>query len=314
MASIGLRLVDVPVADRDDPRARVYIVDHLAPGAIIHRRIEISNSSPSRLHVALYSAATTIAPGSFIGASGHTRNELSTWTSVSPSASEVPANGHVTATVTVAIPRDAAPGERYGVVWAEARSTPVDGGTGITQINRVGMRLYLSVGQGGTPPSNFAIESLTAERSPNGRPMVLAAVHNTGGRALDLSGTLQLSNVPGRLHAGPFPATLGVTLAIGATEPVTIPLDMRLPAGPWDAHIALHSGLVERTARASITFPNSGASAPVRATSHGSGTPLLATAGLVALPLTAIAALLDIFRRRRRRLSTVGAFMPRAWT
>ena len=41
---IGLRLVDAPATARDDPRAQVYIVDHLAPGTVIHRRIEVSNT------------------------------------------------------------------------------------------------------------------------------------------------------------------------------------------------------------------------------------------------------------------------------
>ncbi len=40
---LGIRLVDVPVATADDPRALVYIIDHVAPGALIERRIEVSN-------------------------------------------------------------------------------------------------------------------------------------------------------------------------------------------------------------------------------------------------------------------------------
>jgi len=51
---------------------------------------------------------------------------------------------------------------------------------------------------------------------------VRASVHNTGGRALDMNGTLQLLAGPGGLSAGPFPATLGTTPAIGDTEPVSI--------------------------------------------------------------------------------------------
>jgi len=50
--SIGIRLVDAPVTARDDPRARVYIVDHLNPGAVIHRRVEVSNTTASTAHVA----------------------------------------------------------------------------------------------------------------------------------------------------------------------------------------------------------------------------------------------------------------------
>ena len=80
-------------------------------------------------------------------------------------------------------------------------------------------------------------------------------VHSTGGRALDMNGTLQLLAGPGGLSAGPFLAILGSTLAVGDTEPVTIALDKQVPAGPWEASIALRSGLVDRSARATLTFP-----------------------------------------------------------
>jgi len=115
--SIGIRLVDAPVTARDDPRARVYIVDHLNPGAVIHRRVEVSNTTASTAHVALYPAAASITKGSFVGASAHTPNDLTTWTSVTPGEADVPAGGTVMSTVTVTVPKDAAPGEQYGVIW-----------------------------------------------------------------------------------------------------------------------------------------------------------------------------------------------------
>jgi hypothetical protein len=253
-SGIGLRLLDVPSTASLDPRARIYIVDHLAPGTVIHRRIEIANTTASGARVALYPAAASLGKGSFLGTAGHARNELSTWTRVSPGTSDVAAGKRMKAVVTIAVPSDAAPGERYGVVWAEVRSTPAAGG-GITQVNRVGIRMYLSVGPGGPPAADFAITAVTATRSRDGQPTVIATVHNTGGRAVDMSGTLRLGAGPGGLKAGPFPAQLGTTLAIGDTEPVTIPLDKRLPAGPWKARVDLHSGLVKRHAQTIITFP-----------------------------------------------------------
>jgi hypothetical protein len=303
--SIGLRLIDEPVTAGDDPRARVYIVDHLAPGAVIHRRIEVSNTTASTVHTVLYPAAASIAKGSFLGAPGHTPNDLSTWTSVAPGTSDIRAGGRATATVTIAVPRDAAPGEQYGVVWAEARSTPAAGG-GVTQVSRVGVRLYLSIGPGGSPAANFTIDSLTAKRSPDGQPIVLATVHNTGGRALDMSGTLQLSDGPGGLSAGPFPATLGITLAIGDTEPVTIALDKQIPDGPWNARITLHSGLLERSARVTITFPATGTSPAVHTTAsrRGSGWVIPAIAGVVVL-LLATAAALVMHKNGRRPTTTL---------
>ena len=299
--SIGLRLVDAPEAAATDPRARLYIIDHLAPGTVIHRRIEVSNTGSSPAHVVLYPAGATIAKGSFVGATGHTRNELSTWTSVSPRAADVPAGGQVTAKVTISVPKNAAPEEQYGVVWAEARSTPKSPG-GLIEVSRVGIRVYLSVGPGGPPAADFAIEALTAQRSPDGRPTILATVRNTGGRALDMSGTLELLSGPGGLSAGPFPAILGTTLAIGATEPVTIVLDKRLPAGPWDAQITLRSGLLERKAQATITFPKAGAAPPAQ-TSTRPGWIYLVLIGL--LVLLVLVALKVIRGRRGRRRQIV---------
>jgi hypothetical protein len=122
--------------------------------------------------------------------------------------------------------------------------------------------------------------------------MVTATVHNTGGRALDMNGELRLRHGPGGLTAGPYPADLGVSLAIGGTETVRILLDRRLPAGPWHAQVNLRSGLVSRNARATITFP------AARASSAGPRLLIIGLLGLLGL-LPAITALL-VARRRRR--------------
>jgi hypothetical protein len=294
--SLGVRLLDAPVSAVDDPRAKLYVVDHLNPGAVIHRRIEVSNSSAATAHVSLYAAAASIANGSFLGAAGHSANDLSTWTAVDPGVSDIPAAGRATATVTVAVPTDASPGEQYGVVWAEVRAAPGAAG-GVTQVSRVGIRLYLSIGPGGPPAANFTIGSLTARRSADGAPMVLAAVHNTGGRALDMSGNLQLLQGPGGLSAGPFAADLGTTLAIADTETVTIVLGKAVPLGPWDAQVVLRSGLLERRARARITFPSATA---VVSDSDQPG--WLYPAGAGVLVLLGIAGRFIVIRRRRPKV------------
>jgi hypothetical protein len=290
--SLGLRLLDVPATAQLDPRARLYIVDHLAPGSTITRRVQVSNATGSTLHVRLYAAAASIAHGVFVGAAGHQRNEVSTWTTMRPAAATIAAGGRRTAHVTIGVPSDAAPGERYGVVWAETRTGP-SAGSGIAQVSRVGIRIYLSVGPGGSPAANFAIEALTATRDSSGRPGVVARVHNTGARALDMNGTLALTKGPGGLRAGPFPARLGVTLAIGDTEPVSITLDKRLPKGPWNARVELNSGLLSRTAHATLTFP-------------GTTEPSLGSASVPWIPLAGVALTLAlagaVVRQRGRRV------------
>jgi LPXTG-motif cell wall-anchored protein len=99
---------------------------------------------------------------------------------------------------------------------------------------------------------------------------------------------MQLSAGPGGLSAGPFGANLGTTLAIGATEPITIMLDKQIPDGPWHALVTLRSGLLERSARATITFPPTGTSR----------SPYPVVAGLVIFLLLGIVA--ARLRRRRR--------------
>ncbi|MDZ7674108.1 MAG: hypothetical protein U5K30_03440 [Acidimicrobiales bacterium] len=297
---IGLRLLDAPTEAADDARARLYIVDHLAPGTHIERRIEVSNATDSAETVALYAAGASIDDGTFVGTSGKTANELSSWTTVTPARSDIPAGETLIATVDIDVAIDAAPGERYGVVWAEVRSDQRDDRRGVVQVSRVGIRLYVSVGPGGAPAPDFTIASLIAKRSSQGQPAVSAVVHNTGGRALDMSGTLQLSDGPGALSAGPFPAELGRTLAIGDTQTVTVTLDAAVPDGPWDAHLKLRSGRIEREAEATITFPRPGGlAAPVAIAEpdNRSWLGLVAAVGLVLLVLVALAVV--VIRRRR---------------
>ncbi|MGQ0483060.1 MAG: hypothetical protein ACT4O0_18790 [Pseudonocardia sp.] len=290
---IGLRLMDVPTAAAEDPRARLYIVDHLAPGTVINRRVEVSNTTKAPVRVSMYSAAADIKDGSFTGAAGRTPNELSTWTTLSQGTVNLAPGAKAPNTVTIAVPADAAPGEQYAVVWAEIGSS----GEGVNLVNRVGLRLYVSVGEGNAPAASFDIESVTATRDAEGHPVVTAEVRNDGGRALDMSGTLTLSDGPGSMSAGPFPARLGSTLAPGQSTAVTIPLDRQLPAGPWTAALALLSGQLEKSARASIEFPSGpGSSFTTRLREH----PEIWFALLVLLVLTITAGY--ILRRRRIRI------------
>jgi hypothetical protein len=292
VGGIGIRLIGVPAGS--GAQAQNYIVDHVAPGALIHRGIEVSNTTASSVHIVLYASSAFISKGAFLGAAGHIPNPLSTWTSVSPGSSGVPAGGLLTAAVTIAVPTDAAPGEQYGVVWAETRSSPIAGGN-VVQVSRVGIRIYLAVGAGGLPRANFTIDSLIATRSPDNRPTILTTVHNTGGWALDLSGTLRLTAGPGGVSIGPLPVTIGSTLAIGQTEPVTIALDKRLPVGPWDARITVHNGPLERSAGATITFPDAPRPRGLYPTVAGIGVLLLLGASILLVVL-----------RRRHRSTTRG--------
>jgi hypothetical protein len=250
---LGVRLLDAPSSLAKDPRAHEYIIDNLAPGGSITRHIEVSNGTTESLPITTYADSATIAAGGFRVADGHTVNDLVSWTITDPTSFTLAPGAAKVVTVHIAVPADAAGGERYGVVLAEARPSAAAGR--IALVTRVGIRIYLSVAAGGPPASNFSIEQLQAERDAAGNPVVQASVDNTGGRALDMTGTLRLDHGPGGLSAGPFPVRLGTTLAPGQREPVTVVLDKALPAGPWHARVELQSDLLRRAAEATITFP-----------------------------------------------------------
>ena len=299
-AGLGIRLVDIPTATADDPRTRTYITDHLKPGTVIERRVEVTNDTPDPMQVSMYAAAADISGGDFIGAAGQTQNSPSHWTSLSPQALDLQPQEKAYVNVTVDVPKLAPPGEAYAVAWAEVRS-PADAAGSITQVSRVGIRIYLSVGPGGVPASDFKIQSMTAARNAQGSPEVQASIRNTGGRALDLSGQLMLTNGPGGLSAGPFEITTGTTLAAGQTEPISVSLNPKLPDGPWLATLTAKSGLVERTAEARLTFPaDPGIGATVTARTPA-GVPWLPIGLGVALGLLLLAALIWFLLRRRRR-------------
>ena len=251
--SIGIRIVDVPPdSSRNDPLALSYIVNRLAPGKTIQRRIEVSNSTRSTVAVSVYPAAAGLRQGEFVFGPNHSKNELASWTSVSRDVVRLQPDTKASETVTIRVPKDAAAGEHYAVIWAEVSTS---GSGGVKLANRVGIRMYLSVGAGGVPPSNFVIGPLLAKRSASGQSLVVARIHNTGTRTIAISGNLTLANGPGGVRAGPFAAKLVLPLTPGSTRAVTVRLDKQLPRGPWRVQLRLKTRLIQRVAVATLTFP-----------------------------------------------------------
>ena len=164
--------------------------------------MELSSTFRKALHVQLYAAAASIAHHKFTITPDRTPNELTTWTSLDQPAVTLPAFGKRTARVTIRVPATAPEGERYAVIWAQVTARP-DAKHNIGVVNRVGIPIYLDIGPGGEQASDLRIEKLTPARAEDGRPRLVAQVHNTGGRALDVSGTLWLSDGPGGLPGRP---------------------------------------------------------------------------------------------------------------
>src|SRR6266498_3478046 len=92
-AELGIRLVDVTRRLVTDPRARTYVIDHLAPGTTISRRVEVVNGTAAAVRLRLYPAAATIAGDRFVFLEGRTPDELTGWTAITPREVTLPACG-----------------------------------------------------------------------------------------------------------------------------------------------------------------------------------------------------------------------------
>ncbi len=258
----GVRLVDVPVSEAHNPRALRYIIDYVSPGTVLRRRILVLSEESRKAHLTFYPDAAQITRGFFIGDAGQTRSELTSWISVQHRVLTLRPHGNVMDLVTIRVPRIATRGEHYGVIWAQqVAHARTASGAGISEVTRVGIRIYLFVGRGGVPPTKFAITSVSGSRTGKGQPRIVARVHNTGERAVDLTGTARLTGGPGGTTAGPFGAQQVVTLAPGQSGNVTFLPGSRIPNGPWNARVTLVSGLTTSTASATIQFSGTVAAA-----------------------------------------------------
>ena len=257
----GVRLFDVPGSAANNPRALRYIIDYLPTGTVIHRRILVMNQQARTVHFTVYPDAARISDGSFTGDGGATRSELTGWISVQYPTLTLRPHASAMDMITIKVPLGATRGEHYGVIWVQqAAYVRSSTGFGIDEVSRVGIRIYLAVGQGGAPPTSFAITSVTGHRSARGWPSMVAHVDNTGGRAVDLSGTARLSGGPGNIDAGPFAEQRVITLAPGQSGNLTFAPPRILPNGPWRAKVRLVSGLTTATATATVVFSMAAAS------------------------------------------------------
>jgi hypothetical protein len=232
-----------------------YVIDYLPTGTVVHRRILILNEERETARLSVYPDAAHIAAGLFAGDRAATRSALTDWISVQHPVVTLAPGASVMDMVTITVPKGATRGEHYGVVWVQqAAKTSRGSGFGLTEVSRVGVRVYLAVGQGGSPPTSFDITSITARVSASGQPFIVAHVNNTGGRAVDLNGTVSLAGGPGNTSSGPFRAQQIVTLAPGQSWNMTFAVPRSLPAGSWQATVSLVSGMTRATGTADIRF------------------------------------------------------------
>jgi hypothetical protein len=247
---IGVKLADPPPSSLTNPLARAYLTGALQAGGQLTAAVEVSNSTNRPQTISLYVAAASMHAGVFSFADGHSPNELARWTALSNRRLRLAAGKAAIVGVRVHAATGVSQGERYAVVWAAVEAP---GAGPVRLVNRVGMRMYLTVG--GAAPSRYTVSRPKGGRSRMGTPLVTTTIHNSGTRTLSLAGSITLIHGPGGLRIGPITVRLARPLAPGATRTLSLPMTKQLPRGPWHARLALTSGSTERISSATIAFP-----------------------------------------------------------
>ncbi|GAA1699504.1 hypothetical protein [Dietzia cercidiphylli] len=231
--------------------------------------------------------------GSFLPSAPGQSSALSRWIRVDRPVLYLQPGASAEVVATISVPAEAPDAEQYAVIWASHTSAAPGGsatgsGTGsvgsagsvgseagslgsvgssgggsgsheagLDRISRVGVRVYLSTGAGDDPGSGFEIVDLRPVWTALGVAAFLATVSNTGRRAIDVAGTLDLTGGPGGLATPPIAAE-PVTIAPGETAEVRFPLsaDLPVPAGEWNATVALASGAEKQTRAQDLTLPS----------------------------------------------------------
>jgi hypothetical protein len=152
VGGLGIRISQIPSASANTPNSGIYIVSRLLPSTSVTQRLAVSNSSSKPMHVTIYPGPATNIDGVFLAQAEGTSNELTSWTTVSPSTIDLPAHSYKEVTVTINVPSAITPSESFGVIWASVSAT--SGGSGITSVNRVGIRMYDPIGNFSTTSSS----------------------------------------------------------------------------------------------------------------------------------------------------------------
>ncbi|MDH6680268.1 hypothetical protein M2284_004494 [Rhodococcus sp. LBL1] len=235
-AGIGIGLTDAP--------GQAYIIENPQPGKVITRHVRVYNNTGAAQTVSVYAGPASMENGVFTEDGVGETNALTSWTTVDKPTLPLSNGQAADVVVTITVPPDAPSAQLYGVLYAG-----IDG-------SRIGVRMYVTVGGDNGPAADFTLTGLVPERRSDGTATLLATVTNTGGRKIDLTGTLRLTDGPGgkfvnAVHAQP------TSLAAGATGTVlfVIPDSASLPAGPWTAHARLKNGYFAHELSEQITFP-----------------------------------------------------------
>lgn len=208
--------------------------------------MRVQNDSDAPVDVTLYVGGAAVRARALqFNERGKDDAPIARWSSVEPPTVALAAGASADANVRIDVPADARDGEALGVVWAETRGR----GTASRSVNRVGVRVYLAIADR-PPPTDLAIESLTAARDAAGGAQLEIEVRNTGHREIEPSGTVA---VRGGTVA---PIAPGLALLPRAHGSLAVPVAGHITNDPTTVAVVLQANGVSRRVDATLRFPD----------------------------------------------------------
>jgi len=168
VGSVGIRIAQIPAALANEPLAGSYIISRLQPGVAFEQRLEVFNTSTQVIKVSVYPGLATFKDRKFLIGNGRDGNELTSWTKLAFSSVSLKPNTSQYFTMTISPPADALSLQQFGVIWAEVQGAP--NSAGITAVSRVGIRMYIPVGNApdiaiADPTVNSTLNEIVVKKS-----------------------------------------------------------------------------------------------------------------------------------------------------
>lgn len=267
-----------------EARDRSYVVRTVRPGAELTDRLEAVNLTGAALDLDVAAVDATIGTdGSFTP--GTERRAEGAWLEVTPMRVRIPPRTTAPVDVRIRVPADAAPGDHIATVVAQKAGAP--SGSGVQLVQRVGVRVYLTVERpaGGVGTRSFELRALRWVGTPRARTFE-AEVANTGDLLVEPLGTLTINR--GDLATDADVPVLG-TVPAGETRSLRFSVPGELDPGRYEARLRLRpvQGGPEQEQSVSFTVGAANPVVPV----DGDGLPLV-PAVLALLALLAVLAYL----------------------
>ncbi|MDX1659026.1 MAG: hypothetical protein R3343_09420 [Nitriliruptorales bacterium] len=182
-----------PDPDRDVPEGRrsSYLIHDVSPGDVLEDRVEVVNLTNAPIQLLVESVDATLnADGAFAPAGPGTRREAGAWIELERNSLEIAPLGAESVGVTITVPSTAPAGDHVAAIVVQREDPDLQGNVRV--VNRVGVRVYLTVGGGGPLSRDFSIAGFRWAGTPTDLQFEVEIV-NTGQLLVEPAGTIEVS-------------------------------------------------------------------------------------------------------------------------